>query len=96
MTPGELVALLSRGREHADEERVDVLAHSLQCAALLAERHPDDRELQLAGLVHDVGWILSPDGPRATPRTARLRSRRCSVTGSPGSSRGTPTRSATS
>jgi predicted HD phosphohydrolase len=56
-----LLALLTRGNEHADEEDVDVLAHSLQCAALLAERHPDDRELQLAGLVHDVGWILHPD-----------------------------------
>jgi predicted HD phosphohydrolase len=61
VTPGELVALLARGREHADEEHVDVLEHSLQCAALLAERHPDDHELQLAGLVHDVGWILQPD-----------------------------------
>jgi predicted HD phosphohydrolase len=61
VTPDELVALLARGTEHEDEEQVDVLEHSLQCAALLAERHPDDRELQLAGLVHDVGWILQPD-----------------------------------
>jgi predicted HD phosphohydrolase len=61
VSPDELVALLERGAEHADEEAVDVLEHSLQCAALLAERHPDDRELQIAGLVHDVGWILEPD-----------------------------------
>lgn len=61
MTADELVALLARGTEHDDEEDVDVLAHSLQCAALLAERHPDDRELQVAGLVHDIGWILDPD-----------------------------------
>ncbi len=40
-----------------------MLDHSLQCAALLAQRHPDDRELQLAGLVHDVGTILRPDEP---------------------------------
>jgi predicted HD phosphohydrolase len=59
--PDELIALLERGTEHEDEEAVDVLEHSLQCAALLAERHPDDRELQIAGLVHDVGWILEPD-----------------------------------
>jgi predicted HD phosphohydrolase len=62
-TPDALVELLARGDEHADEEDVDLLAHSLQCAALLAERAPDDRELQLAGLVHDVGTILAPDQP---------------------------------
>ena len=61
MSPDDLLALLARGTEHDDEEHVDVLEHSLQCAALLAARHPDDRELQVAGLVHDVGWILSPD-----------------------------------
>lgn len=61
MTVDELVAVLTRGTGHQDEEHVDVLEHSLQCAALLAERHPDDRELQVAGLVHDVGWILQPD-----------------------------------
>jgi predicted HD phosphohydrolase len=63
VTAEELLALLGRGEEHADEERVDLLAHSLQCAALLAERAPADRELQLAGLVHDVGTILRPDEP---------------------------------
>lgn len=63
MTPDELLALLARGTEHADEERLDVLDHSLQCAALLAARHPDDRELQLAGLVHDVGTVLRPNEP---------------------------------
>jgi predicted HD phosphohydrolase len=59
----DLLALLARGVEHADEERVDLLDHSLQCAQLLRERFPDDRELQLAGLVHDVGTILVPDDP---------------------------------
>jgi predicted HD phosphohydrolase len=59
----QLLALLTRGVEHADEERVDLLDHSLQCASLLRERFPDDRELQLAGLVHDVGTILVPDDP---------------------------------
>jgi predicted HD phosphohydrolase len=63
VTPAELARLLGRGTEHADEEAVDVLDHSLQCAALLAERHPDDVELQLAGLVHDVGTILEPGDP---------------------------------
>jgi predicted HD phosphohydrolase len=63
VTPDELVTLLAAGEQHADEERVDLLAHSLQCAALLAERHPDDRDLQLAGLVHDVGTVLQPNEP---------------------------------
>lgn len=63
MNRDELLALVARGAEHADEEHVDLLAHSLQCAALLAERHPDDLELQLAGLVHDVGTTLRPDEP---------------------------------
>jgi predicted HD phosphohydrolase len=62
-TTDDLLTLLARGVEHADEEDVDLLAHSLQCVALLAERAPDDRELQLAGLVHDVGTILEPDAP---------------------------------
>jgi predicted HD phosphohydrolase len=34
-----------------------ILDHGLQCAALLACTHPDDLELQVAGLVHDVGWL---------------------------------------
>jgi predicted HD phosphohydrolase len=61
VTPDDLVALLARGVDHADDEGVDLLAHSLQCAALLAERRPEDHELQLAGLVHDVGSILRPN-----------------------------------
>lgn len=63
MTRDELLALLERGVAHADEERVDLLDHSLQCASVLRDRHPDDTELQLAGLVHDVGTILVPDDP---------------------------------
>jgi predicted HD phosphohydrolase len=63
VTPDDLIVLLARGVDHTDEEHVDLLAHSLQCAALLAARAPDDRELQLAGLVHDVGTILRPDEP---------------------------------
>jgi len=63
VTPDELLAQLERGTEHSDEEGLDLLAHSLQCAALLAQRHPDDRELQIAGLVHDLGSILRPHEP---------------------------------
>jgi len=55
-----LVALLLRGREFADQEAVDLLAHGLQCAAGLAQAAPDDAELQVAGLVHDIGSIVEP------------------------------------
>ena len=63
----ELVAVLERGAALDDGEAVDLLAHGLQCAALLSSRFPDDVELQLAGLVHDVGWILRPSDPDAHP-----------------------------
>ncbi|MCH0566494.1 HD domain-containing protein [Streptomyces sp. MUM 2J] len=39
---------------------VDILDHGLQVAAVLAARHPDDEELQVAGLVHDIGHRLRP------------------------------------
>jgi predicted HD phosphohydrolase len=38
----------------------DLLAHGLQTAALLRSTHPDDVELQVAGLVHDIGHVLAP------------------------------------
>jgi len=37
---------------------IDILAHSLQCAHELEQRAPDDTELQVAGLVHDLGHVL--------------------------------------
>jgi predicted HD phosphohydrolase len=40
--------------------RHDLLDHSLQTAAVLRASHPDDVELQVAGLVHDVGHMLPP------------------------------------
>lgn len=63
MTPatvGDLVALLERGRRVFDEPDVDVLAHSLQCAAILAREHPGDAELVAAGLFHDVADAHTP------------------------------------
>jgi predicted HD phosphohydrolase len=37
-----------------------ILHHGLQCAAHLRHAHPEDTELQLAGLLHDVGHALAP------------------------------------
>jgi predicted HD phosphohydrolase len=55
----DLFEWLSRcdGRDGGDP--VDILVHSLQCADRLAATAPDDVELQLAGLTHDVGHIVA-------------------------------------
>lgn len=39
---------------------VDILDHDRQCAELLRRQFPDDEELQVAGLVHDIGHVLFP------------------------------------
>lgn len=59
---GEVVALLESG-SHERESGMSVLDHHLQCAAVLRERCPDDEELQLAGLLHDIGHRLAPGQP---------------------------------
>ncbi|WP_036530473.1 HD domain-containing protein [Nocardia sp. CNY236] len=64
---------------------VDILDHDRQCAELLRRGYPDDEQLQVAGLVHDIGHKLVPgdvaghgrhaaDAVRALlgPRVARL------------------------
>jgi predicted HD phosphohydrolase len=48
-----------------DGDPLPVLDHGLQCAALLATRFPADLELQIAGLVHDVGHRISPGASAA-------------------------------
>jgi predicted HD phosphohydrolase len=64
-----LLDVLERGRAADDGEGLDLLAHSLQCAANLATIAPDDVELQVAGLVHDLGTILEPGRPDTHART---------------------------
>lgn len=39
---------------------LSLLHHGLRCADLLAVSDPDDPELQVAGLLHDVGHVLAP------------------------------------
>jgi predicted HD phosphohydrolase len=70
VTVDELFELLERCRGFYDSLEEDgdplpVLDHGLQCAALLADEFPDDDELQVAGLVHDVGHRLAPGASAA-------------------------------
>ncbi|GGT21013.1 hypothetical protein GCM10010176_077000 [Nonomuraea spiralis] len=65
MTVDELMDLLARCEDAWDTpdrtgDPVPLLDHGLQVAAVLRDRFPDDRELQVAGLVHDLGHLLAP------------------------------------
>jgi predicted HD phosphohydrolase len=64
-----LLAELARGAHENDGEAVNLLDHGLQCAAILETEDPADRELQIAGLVHDVGTILWPNRPKTHARS---------------------------
>ncbi|WP_392960026.1 HD domain-containing protein [Streptomyces sp. LN245] len=48
------------GRGTPAGDPVDLHDHALQTAALLRRGHPSDKELQVAGLVHDIGHLLRP------------------------------------
>jgi predicted HD phosphohydrolase len=60
LTVDALFGCLAAAEREFDGETVDLLAHGLQCAALLAETAPQDAELQVAGLVHDLGTVVAP------------------------------------
>ena len=60
----ELLELLARGDGVFDEPEVDGLFHALQCGANLHASHPDDPELAVAGLVHDIADIAFPHDHR--------------------------------
>jgi predicted HD phosphohydrolase len=47
-----------------DGDPIPILDHSLQCALALSHTAPDDDELMVAGLVHDIGHRLAPDHSR--------------------------------
>ena len=59
-TVDDLFDLLDASAAHDDGEAVDLRAHALQCAHLLSLDAPDDVELQVAGLVHDVYHAVDP------------------------------------
>ena len=65
----DVFVVLARSRQDDDGEAVDLLAHSLQCAQLLMKTAPDDVELQVAGLLHDLGTMLDPGRPDTHART---------------------------
>ena len=69
----DLLALLGQahGLHDLGDGGVSITDHGLQCAHQLAQERPDDVELQVAGLVHDVGWLeRSPDGWCVDPAAA--------------------------
>ena len=60
----DVVSLLGRGAGVFDEPDVDALSHALQCGAHLRTEYPDDFELAVAGLVHDIWDIVDPHDHR--------------------------------
>jgi predicted HD phosphohydrolase len=62
VTVDELLDQLAHLVEAAGEtEGLTELDHGLQCAFELSQMVPDDTELQVAGLVHDIGHQSAPD-----------------------------------
>jgi predicted HD phosphohydrolase len=59
-TIADLFDLLDASAANDDCEAVDLRAHALQCAHLLSREAPDDLELQVAGLVHDLYHAIDP------------------------------------
>jgi predicted HD phosphohydrolase len=54
----DAVSLLRRSLHLRTSDDISVLDHSLQTADLLRHAFPDDLELQLAGLLHDIDSVI--------------------------------------
>jgi predicted HD phosphohydrolase len=48
----------------------DLLDHGLQCGAVLLTERPDDVELQVAGVLHDIGHMIPPYDDRVHGQVA--------------------------
>jgi len=72
LTVDEIMELLGTGREQPLRfgATVTQLDHALQTASLLCQARPDDEELAVAGLVHDLGHLLRGVGDDAHARVA--------------------------
>ena len=75
MTVDELIDVLGSCEDFYDSlgddgDPIPILPHSLQCAARLSEVVPNDDELIVAGLVHDIGHRLHPSHPVEHGRVA--------------------------
>jgi predicted HD phosphohydrolase len=57
----DVLSLLCESSPETSGEEAFLLDHSLQCAAIMLAEHPDDLELQIAGLLHDVGHQLTAE-----------------------------------
>ena len=67
----ELFGALHAARDADDEGGLSILDHGLQCADLIKAARPDDVALQVAGLVHDLGWLeRAPGGWTLRPDAA--------------------------
>ena len=58
----------------SDEPGLGELEHGLQCAAVLRDVAPGDAELQVAGLVHDIGSALGHTRSHGDAGAAAVRS----------------------
>jgi len=74
MTLDELLAVLrSMASVPSEGGGYSELDHGLQCGAELARLVPDDLELQVAGLVHDVGHAFADDAAHGRAGAAAVR-----------------------